>query len=208
MSWIPKDEKFFELFDRAADNMVKMVEAFSDFVNHFGDDSTDALLSRIHDLEHEGDILTHDVMDKLNRSFITPIDREDIQALTKAIDDVVDLVQAAADRMVMYKIDKATDSLKDMVEVLILSVKETAKAVQSIKQLEETRRVLDYCIEISRYENEGDALLRKTVTKLFDHAKDPIQLIKWKEIYENVEIALDKCENVANVIEGIVVKNA
>lgn len=206
MGLIPKNEKFFDLFEQEADNMITMGKAFHKFVHQF--DRAEERIKQIHDIEHEGDILTHEIIDKLNRSYITPIDREDIQALSKAIDDVVDVIQGAADRMVMYRIETSTEALMDMADILMHSIDETAKAVKSLRTLSDSRRVLDYCIEVNRYENEGDAMLRKTMSKLFDNAKDPIELIKWKEIYECVEIALDKCEDVANVIEGIIVKNA
>lgn len=209
MPLIPREEKFFELFSKAADNMVLMGQEFANFINNY--ENVEEKIKRLHNLEHEGDIFTHEIIDKLNRTFITPFDREDIQALSKKIDDVVDAIQVSADRMVTYRIDKPTAELKEFVLILTSSLEITSRAIKSLDNIKQIRRIMDYCIEINRFENEADVFSRKIIAKLFEKCekcKDAIDLIRWKEIYEHMETALDKCEDVANLIEGILVKNA
>jgi uncharacterized protein len=146
------------------------------------------------------------MMDKLNRSFITPFDREDIHLLAKETDDIIDLIHAATNRMHLFKLPKTTEELGQMADVLLQGAEALKKALNGLRDLGRPRRILDYCIEINRLENQGDRLLELALTKLFDRKPDPIEVIKWKEIYEIVETAIDKCEDVANTIESIVVK--
>jgi len=203
---IPKDEKFFDILEEAAENVHKATIAFKDLVANWSVNSDKIKL--IHDLEHEGDRMTHEVIDRLNRTFITPIDREDIHSLATEIDDVIDIIQSTMDRMVLYRIDKSSPILVSMVEVLIKASEAIVKAVKSLRDLKHSRRTLDFCIEINRLENEGDAILKSALGELFSDHKDVLEIIKWKEVYEAAEYATDKCEDIANVIEGIVVKNA
>jgi uncharacterized protein len=204
---IPKDEKFFDIFEQAADNVIKAAYAFKDLVANWSVNSDKIKLIR--DLEHEGDRMTHDIIDKLNRTFITPIDREDIHALAKEVDDVIDIIQATMDRMILYRITKTTPELMRMVDVLVNSTEVIGKAIKSLRDLGQSRRTLEFCIEANRLENEGDVLLKVALEELFSgQIKDVLEIMKWKEIYEAAEYATDKCEDIANVIEGIVVKNA
>ncbi len=205
-SLIPKDEKFFDLLEEASDNMVKAAQAFRELVNHWSPDSPQFQLIR--DLEHEGDRMTHEMMDKLNRTFITPLDREDILALASEVDDVVDVIQATTDRMQLFRIQTSSSHLVKMAEVIVNATVVAGKAVKSLRDMSHTRRTLDFCIEANRLENEGDALLKEALGDLFNNPKDVLEVIKWKEIYEATEFATDKCEDIANVIEGIIVKNA
>jgi len=205
-SLIPKDEKFFDLLEEASDNMVKAAQAFQVLVTHWS--PTSLQFNVIRDLEHEGDRMTHEMIDKLNRTFITPLDREDILALASEIDDVVDVIQATTDRMQLFRIQNSSPHLVKMAEVIVNATVVAGKAVKSLRDMRHTRRTLDFCIEANRLENEGDALLKEALGELFSNPTDVLEVIKWKEIYEATEFATDKCEDIANVIEGIIVKNA
>jgi predicted phosphate transport protein (TIGR00153 family) len=207
-SFIPKEEKFFDLLEEAVENAIKAATTFRTMVENWSLTSPD--IQKIRDLEHEGDRMTHEVIDKLNRTFITPIDREDILALTSEIDDVVDILQATTDRMQIYRIGQITPHLKKMADVVVKSTEVIGKAVKSLRDLSHSRRTLDFCIEANRLENEGDTLLKEALRDLFADQQNPnvLEVLKWKEIYEATEYATDKCEDIANVIEGIVVKNA
>jgi len=205
-SIIPKEEKFFDIFEEASANVLKTACAFRDLVAHWS--PTSDKIKLIHDLEHEGDRMTHEVIDKLNRTFITPLDREDIHSLTTELDDVVDIIQATMDRMVLFRITATTPALLKMAEVLVQSTEALDKAIKSLRDLKHTRRTLDFCIEVNRLENEGDKYLKAALEELFNNPHDVLNVIKWKEIYEAAEFATDKCEDVANVIESIIVKNA
>jgi len=203
---IPKEEKFFELLSEAASNLKKAAYEFEDLIKNYGQIQNGA--KRIGDFEKEGDILIHTLMDKLNRTFVTPIDREDIHALASNIDDVLDLIHETADIMHLYKLGQTTPALVKQTGILKRAVEEVERAVISLKDHKKSRRTLDYCIEINRLENEGDDWFRSTLAELFSNAKEPLEVLKLKEIYEHIEQALDKCEDVAVTIEGIVVKHA
>ena len=205
-SLIPKELKFFEMFSRAAKNAVETARTYQDLVKNFRNDHP--FIQKIRDLEHEGDVITHELMDSLNRTFITPFDREDIHGLTTDIDNIVDAIQAVSDRMQMYHINTQDPPLGKLADILERAVVEVEKAVRESADFKNARRVLDFCIEINRLENEGDSALSEAIQNLFRGAKDPLEVIKWKEVYEITEAAIDRCEDVANTIEGIVVKNA
>jgi len=204
--FFPKDEKFFELLERAALNLHKGAKAFRHMLHDYT--NTEEKVRHIKDIEHEGDIITHEIFDKLNRSFITPIDREDIHRITSEIDDVLDYILGTADRMFLYKVKSPTPEVAKMVDILITAIEEMTKAIHSLKDLKRSRRTLDYCIEVNRLENEGDSIHRAVIADLFSDGKDPVEIIKWRDIYNHIENAIDKCEDVADTIESIVVKNA
>ncbi|MBI5624495.1 MAG: DUF47 domain-containing protein [Elusimicrobia bacterium] len=201
---IPREEKFFELFEHQAGHNVDAAKAFLDLLKHW--DLKSPGFDKLRDIEHEADITTHEIIDKLNRTFVTPFDREDIHELASKMDDIVDILQSLSLRMQLYGVDRITDDLKAMSETLLQSVECLHKAVPHLKDLTETRRILDYCIEVNRLENAGDNALAHAISHLFKGKPDPLEVIKWKEIYEGVEDAIDRCEDVANTIEGIVVK--
>ena len=159
----------------------------------------------IRTVEHEGDTITHDIVHKLNQTFITPIDREDIYALASAMDDVLDLIESVSDRMVMYKINKTTDTARGLAVIIHQSADQIVKGVSLLKKLGDVRPI---CIEINRLENEADRLSRDAVADLFENDRDPISILKWKEIYEHLEEATDRCEDVANILENIVLKHS
>lgn len=203
-SLIPKEMKFFDLFDQQATNAVETAALFKKLVQTGGFD--DAGVQRIRDLEHEGDTVTHEIIDTLNRTFVTPFDREDIHALACELDDITDMIQAISTRMKLYKLTEPDPDLIQFAEVIEQSTRAVAKAVGGLREIKRPRRILDYCIEINRLENVGDQLRETAITKLFDRAQDPLLVIKWKEIYEVAETTLDKCEDVANIVEAILVK--
>ena len=207
MPWlVKKEEAFFDMFERATKNLSASVDVFLEMIKDFS--KLENGVQRLDELEHEGDIITHEIMDRLNRTFITPIDRDDIHAIAAGIDDVLDLTEEVADRIFLYKLEKPTQNLVQMAQILHQSVMEVAKAITSLRDLKRPRRILDYAIEINRLENEADMLLKMSMVELFERAPSPLEVIKWKEVYESLEKAIDKCEDMAVVIESVVVKNA
>ena len=200
---IPKEEKFFDMFSAMAENAHGASKLLRQMLESGGDSSD--IADNIKSLEHKGDRMVHDIMTKLNKTFIVPFDREDIYNLASKIDDVMDLIEAVARRIILFKIDQVREPAVHLSQVLQRS---TSAIVAAVDQLYDGKRVLDACIEINRLEDEADHIYHVALGKLFDTETDPISLIKWKELFETLEAALDKCEDVANVIESIVVKNA
>lgn len=201
---VPQEERFFELFDAAAANVVKGAELLLELVNNPG--RAAELRHQIEEVEHEGDITTHEIADRLNRTFVTPFDHEDIHNLAGRMDDVLDNIEATADRMFLYDAGTPSAEMVALVEVLHEATVTLQKAVAGLQNMKNARRVLDYCIEIHRLENVGDEDSRKALAKLFK-TSDAIYALKWKELYDHVENAIDKCEDVASIVEGIVVKH-
>lgn len=205
MKLFPKEIDFFEIFDRAALNITKAASLLVALMENF--DNLDARAKEIYEAEQEGDILTHEIMKKLHKTFITPIDREDIYALASRMDDVLDLIWGAVDRLVIFKITESTQEVVTISKDLLKTAEVMHKAIHKLKE-KNYSHVQDYCIEINRLENRIDRDFRDAIAKLFDEVKDPILIIKWKEIYEHLEDCSDKCEDVANILEGIVLKHA
>lgn len=205
MKLFPKEIDFFEIFDRASVNVTKAASLLVALMENF--DNLEARTKEIYEVEQEGDILTHEIMKKLNRTFITPIDREDLHKLAASLDDVVDLIWAAVDRLSVFKIRETTKDAISMSKDLLMTTEVMQKAIKNLKE-KNYSHVQDYCIEINRLENRIDRDFRDALGKLFDEEKDPILIIKWKEIYEHLEDASDRCEDVANVLEAIVLKYA
>ncbi len=205
MRLLPRSTDFFEIFDRIALNISNAVSIFVSLMETL--DNIDVRVKEIHEMEQDGDILTHDVIKKLNKTFITPIDREDLHALVLALDDILDLIWAAADRLTVFKLDKTTKEGIKMSKDLHATVELVHKAIQKLKS-KNYSHVQEYCIEINKLENRIDRDFRNALGFLFDEIKDPILIIKWKEIYEHLEDASDKCEDVANILEAVVLKNA
>lgn len=201
----PKEIDFFEIFDRAALNLTKAGSLLVSLMEKFDDIENRA--KEIYETEQEGDILTHEIMKKLNKTFITPIDREDLHALASRLDDVLDLIWAAVDRLAVFKIKESTPEAISMSKNLLATVEVIHKAIHKLKE-KKYPHVQEYCIEINRLENRIDRDFRDALGRLFDDLKDPILIIKWKEIYEHLEDASDRCEDVANILEAIVLKHA
>jgi predicted phosphate transport protein (TIGR00153 family) len=161
---------------------------------------------RIEEIEHKGDTLTHEIIKKLNTTFITPIDREDILALTSSIDDVIDLIHGAAYRIALYKLAESTPQAKALGFLILKSTRELHRGITHLST--KMDGVYEHCIEVNSLENEADRVSRDAIAQLFDQEKDPIYILKWKEIYETLETATDRCEDAANVLEGVALKNA
>ncbi len=205
MRLFPKQIDFFELFDVAALNVSKgaalLVQLMQDLEN------MDLILKEIHEAEKEGDMMTHDIMKKLNKTFITPIDREDLHALASRLDDVIDLIWASGERFSVFKLRETTKEAVEMAKDILTTTEVINKAIRSLKA-KNYSYVQEYCIEINRLENRVDRIYREALVRLFDEGRDAIYVIKWKEVYEHLEDASDRCEDVANIIEGIVLKYA
>lgn len=205
MRLFPKEIDFFEIFDRASLNLTKAASLLVSLMENF--DNIEARAKEIYEVEQEGDILTHEIMKKLNKTFITPIDREDLHTLASRLDDVLDLIWGAVDRLSVFKVMESTREAVSMSKDLLTTTELIHKAIRKLKE-KNYSHMQEYCIEINRLENRIDRDFRDALGKLFDEIKDPLLIIKWKEIYEHLEDASDKCEDVANVLEAIVLKYA
>ncbi|HEY4716728.1 MAG TPA: DUF47 family protein [bacterium] len=206
MRFFPREEKFFEFFENAGEKIENGIVALIELLDNFTDIETK--VRKIKDIEHESDNITHSTIEKLNKTFITPFDREDIHELITKMDDILDFVEAVSQRIWLYRIEKPNEEVKQLAYTLLKAVKELRLAIKELKNLKNSQIILAKCIEINRLENEGDQLLRKAIANLFLNTSDPITIIKLKEIYETIEFSIDRCEDVANIIEGIVLKNA
>jgi len=204
MKIFPKSIDFFEIFDQAASNLTEATSHLMDLFKNITRLEEKAKI--IYGIEQKGDTLTHEVMRRLNKTFITPIDREDIHALASAIDDVLDLIWGAVDRMTVFRI---TETMPEALEIARALHTTTEVLESSFGYLREKKYsfVHDNCIEINRLENHVDRIFRDALGRLFDDVKDPLMIIKWKEIYEHLEDASDRCEDVANILESIVLKH-
>jgi predicted phosphate transport protein (TIGR00153 family) len=202
----PATGEFYDLFERGAAKAVEGAGLLQNFVTHFTDVSLKA--KRIKDVEHEGDVVTHDTIEKLNKTFVTPFDREDIHHLICALDDILDFIEAASERLNLYGVKDVRPDAILLVDILVKSVKEVQEAIGKLRHLKGADSILKHCVEINRLENESDFASRSAIAKLFQPGADPLEVIKWKEIYDCIENGVDRCEDAANVIEGIVLKNA
>src|ERR1022692_1409867 len=203
MRLIPREARFFEMWvdlgatiQDASRALVEMLDKMDDLYNR---------AEKIRDFEHRGDNIIHEVMTKLNQTFITPFDREDILALSSHLDDVLDLIEAAANKVVLYKISARSPAAWELAQIIVRCADRMHTAVGS---LEDGDHMLEHCIELNRLENDGDRVSRAAIASLFETESNPISLIKQKELLEVLESAIDRCEDVANVLETIVIKNA
>jgi predicted phosphate transport protein (TIGR00153 family) len=205
-SLIPREFAFFDLFDQLAARGVEAAHALVDMVDHYVE--LPAKVRRLRDIEHQGDELTHHAIEMLHKTFVTPLDRDQIYELVSCMDDVIDLAEGAGRRLMMYDVKGPTPELKELTAVLHRATLEIQKAIKALRNLKNAQVIKACCIEINKLENDGDALRDAVVAKLFTEEKDAVELLKWKEIYEDVETAIDRCEDVADVIEGVVLENA
>ena len=201
--FLPREEGFIDLFAKQAGNISAAANALLKMLTHYTGVPEQAQIIKAY--EHEGDEITHSIFTKLNQTFITPFDREDIHELCSQLDDVIDLIDAAASRFVLYRVVSVRPGTLDLVKILVAATAEVEAAVRAIGTPE---KAVKHSIEINRYENDSDRVCRTLIAQLFDEEKDPVQIIKWKEIFEVIETAVDKCEDVANVIEGVILKSA
>jgi uncharacterized protein len=203
---LPRNTSFFDFFDSHAAKTVQGTKEFLALAS--GELELKDAARRIKTIEHETDVITHACVEALHKTFITPLERDDIHVLIVRMDDIMDFVEAASERMALYEMTTTTPELRALGEVLVRSAEEVQRAVAGLRNMKDGDAVIRSCIEINRMENEADSILRTAVAKLFKEEKDPITIIKWKEIYENLENATDRCEDVANIIEGVVLENA
>lgn len=202
-SLVPKEHRFFDLFNQLAQKVHSGAKHFRDLFENY--DDVERKTKRIKEIEHEADLITHEIFSRLNKTFVTPLEPEDIHALASGLDDILDDIEGISARMVMFRISRPTKEAIELVDIISRAAGEIEKAVQNLQKMDD---LIQFCIEINRMENMADEITRRMVGKLFDDEKDVVALIKWKEIYGRLEATADKCEDVANIIENIVVKNA
>ncbi len=199
----PRDRVYFELLEEAGRNVLRSSELLDEMLSGYPDSR---LLARdIRDCEHEGDRITHDIIDRLNHTFVTPIDREDILALSSALDDVVDYIEEVADYLGLYKIEAPMDQAVKLARVLRAASKQASAAMPRLRGFHD---LSEHTVEINRLENEGDRIAREAVASLFDGGIDPMVVIRWKDLFQRLEDAIDAIERVAYILEGVVIKNS
>lgn len=199
----PSDREFFDLFEEAGSNAVRAADLLDQLLRNWPDNKElgrDLLIC-----EQEGDRITHDLIRKLNNTFVTPIDREDILTLASGLDDIVDYTEEAADYLSLYKIEAPMDQAQQLSHVLLQCTRQIAEAIPRLRGF---RDINHYVVEINRLENDGDRITREAVASLFDGGIDPMVVIRWKDIFERLEAAIDACEKVAHILESVVIKNA
>lgn len=202
---LPKEDKFFDLFDRQAENLVRAAEFYHQSITQA--DLSPEKVREMHQFEHDGDEVTHTIINTLNETFITPFDREDILALANRMDDIMDNLYLLMNRFYLYKITKPTEFSQKLADTIEQSMKALRKAVATLRSNKHMKDTYRHCVEINRLENEGDVLRDEAISYLFANEKDPIMVIKQKELYEIAELTTDYCEHVANMVESILVKN-
>jgi predicted phosphate transport protein (TIGR00153 family) len=206
MRLLPKNQSFFEHFEKHGESTVAGCRALLEMVTTPGDVVAQAKV--ISEFEHACDRITHAVVEQLHKTFITPIDRNDIYRLISKMDDVMDFVEAVADRIALYEITAMTSEVAPLCRVLLSSSERMLEAVAGLRDMSRANAIIEKCVEINRLENEADALLRAALARLFREETNPITILKWKEIYELIETATDRCEDVANIIEGVLLENS
>lgn len=200
---IPREMAFFEMFRKAAHNMIEGSRLLKEMMEDFRKPAEQA--QRVKDVEHIGDGITHDIARKLNQTFITPIDREDIHDLASQLDDILDIVEAIADRFVVFKVARPTETAIKLANILYQSAVAVGAGIDQLGKPHAD--VNEYCVQVNSLENEADRVTRDAISALFEQEKDPIAVIKWKEIYENFEEGTDRCEDVSNILERIALKH-
>jgi uncharacterized protein len=199
----PREREFFDLFEEAGGNIVRAADLLEQMLRDYPDKAD--LARDILICEQEGDRITHDIIRRLNETFVTPIDREDIYALASALDDVVDFAEEVADYLGLYKIEAPMEQAQQLAKVLHQASRQIAEVMPRLRGFQD---ISHYTVEINRLENDGDRITREAMASLFDDGIDPMVVIRWKDIYERLENAIDATEHVANIVEGIVIKNS
>ncbi len=203
ISLIPRETKFFRMFEEVSNNVIQGTRLLQEILRN--PVNMAPRIDQLQEIEHKGDDLTHAIITKLNQTFITPFDREDIHKLASSLDDVLDFANSAATRLIVYNITDPPPESADLAGVIVRQAVELSKAVAV---LETNGLVMQHCVEVNRLENEADQISRKAIAHLFETEKDPIRLIKFKELFEVLERATDKAEDAANVLEAVMVKSA
>ena len=198
------DRTFYEAFERHAAQIVKAGKLLSELVRQ--PERATELAKAIHDVENAGDIITHETIARLHKTWITPIDRADIHSLISALDDVLDLIEAASERVALYEVKELPEFVVTLADSLELATQAVDKAIKLLPQVKQPKEMLDVCIEINRLENQADKAYRHGLATLFNGGYNAIDVMKWRDIIDNLESATDKCEDVANILEGIVLE--
>ncbi|MFH2011907.1 MAG: DUF47 family protein [Pseudomonadota bacterium] len=206
MRFIPREGKFFDYFEELADKIEEGGLLFLEMVESY--EYSEHKIVKLKAIENEADNITHKTYEKMHKTFITPIDREDIYNLTNKMDSVLDMIEASATRMHLYKVKKPAKDIVTQAKILNEAIKRIKIIVHGLRDMKNAKMILEACVEINTLENEADAIMRKTMAYLFEYEEDIFELIKWKEIFEMIEEAMDVCEDVSNIVEGIVLKNA
>ncbi|MGQ9571998.1 MAG: DUF47 domain-containing protein [Dehalococcoidia bacterium] len=208
MPWrlIPRNYRFYDLFEKGAHNLVVAAEVLVDLMQHF--ENVAMKTARMKELERVGDDILHEIVGQLHRTFITPLDREDITALAQHMDDVIDYIEGATTAIRIYGIQRSTAAASAVADLIRLQTIQVEKAIPKLRQRSQLRSVLEQCVEIQRLENEADSLFLDAMARLFEEEPSPLEIIKWREIYDQLERATDSCEHVAIVLEGVVLKHA
>lgn len=201
---LPQEYEFFDYFEKAADHAVEAAKVLLKITQNY--DNADPLARELGAIEHACDDVAHMTMERLNKTFITPLDREDIHALILKIDDVVDLIEAAANRMTFFRVGKPTEHAVNLAKQIVRGCELMTQAVHEMRFPKKYDVVLKHCIAIHEVENAGDDIFHEALAELFNTETDAIKVIKWKEIYETMELVTDRCEDVANVLQGVIVK--
>ena len=206
LPFIPREEKFFELFEASARNIVKASQILKQLIDT--GECVEQRAEEIKELEHTGDNILHEIIARLHRTFVTPFDREDIAALAKSLDDIIDFIDSVANKMLIYKVGRPGQRAKELADIIIEATDEVEKAVLDLRNRTKLKEILVRCVEINRLENNADVVYHAAMAELFDDSTDIAYVIKWREIYEHLESATDRCEDVANVLEGVALKHA
>ena len=203
--FLPREEVFFDLFEENARNMVKAAQCLKQLVDNWQD--VEQKVNEITELEHQGDTITHKIIARLHRTFVTPFDREDIAQLAHTMDDVTDFIHAATDAMLLYRVEPPGRRVKELADIIVQGTVEIEKAMPQLRHRNELKRMLKRCVELNRLENMADRVYRSALAELFADSKDMAHVTKWREIYGHMESATDRCEDVANVLEGVAIKH-
>lgn len=203
---IPREEKFFELFVQQAENVLEGARQLKDLLEDYSNVDQKRML--IEKTESHGDEIAHTIIEKLNTTFITPMDREDIHALSSALDDILDLIQATAQRLQLYRVGEIRPDAIELAGIILRAAEETDALIRDLDKMKKPKAMKERWIEVNRLENVGDSISRRAIASLFENETDPIEVIKWKELYEHLETAIDKCEDAVNIVEAVCLKNA
>jgi predicted phosphate transport protein (TIGR00153 family) len=204
--FMPREEGFFDLFEEGARNVVKAARCLKELVDTWQD--VEQKVNEITELEHQGDAITHKIAAQLHRTFVTPFDREDIAELAHTMDDVIDFIHAASDAMILYRVDRPGQRAKELAGIILEGATEIERAMPQLRHRGDLKHILKRCVELNRVENAADVVYRSALAELFADSTDIAHIIKWREIFAHMESATDRCEDVANVLEGVAVKNA
>lgn len=204
--FLPRNDRFYDLLHESVRNLVEASECLVDLVEHF--QNVEMKTGRLTELEHHGDTVTHSIVHLLHKTFVTPIEREDIALLAERLDDVVDYIEGASTALRIYKVKEPTQHSRELADVLRMMAVKLEQAISRLREQRHLRDILPYCVEINRLENVADDLFRKAIAELFDDSASAAEIIKWREIYDQLEAATDRAEDVANVLEGIVLRHA